>query len=211
MINSKCLEIADYDNFSEHKIIQEMMDNTEGVYRYEHPHRKWEYGLAMKFLREVEARTVLNIGGANSPLSTALFNLGMEVTEVDPDAPDERLPNIKYLDKEFPYKGIARYDAIVSTSVIEHVSDHMKFFSDILIHADKAVFLTMDFSPEGKTFSKYHIRTYSDTDMATFRSMATSSKYGYEYQDTSEYDYTSREKNVYDYNFASLALVKKSQ
>jgi len=101
---------------------------------------------------------------------------------------------------------IGGYDAVISTSTIEHVPDHEEFFVNLLRHANRAVFITMDFSETGKQFSDAHLRTYTKENMEHFI------KVGYDYGfETYNPSYKYRGNFVYEYTFASLALEKNGK
>lgn len=203
MLYSKCLEVADYNLFSEHIIIDSMITSGK-KFRYEHPHRKWEYGLALKLINDNIVSSVLNVGGGNSPLSTAIANTGIYVTEIDPDYPSEIFDGITYLHEPFPSKGLkGKFDAVISTSVIEHVQDDLKFFTALLKQSSNLVFLTTDFHNSGNAISRYHIRTYNKSSMLNLVRIAES--LGFSTIGDYNYDYNG-DPLVYEYTFASLAL-----
>lgn len=201
MFYSKCLDPIDYELFSEHILIDKIMEKGSN-FRYEHHHRKWEYGLAIKVLLEANVKTVLNVGGGQSPLSVALKNLGMAVTEIDPMEPTQKIDGIKYIVDLFPIENLPKYDAIVCTSVIEHVPNDVLFFKELLMHSNKIVFLTTDFSESGDAHSTAHLRTYSEKELKELIEIAKE----YKFDTIGEFDYSPTGFHVYDYNFASLAL-----
>ena len=185
---------------------QEMVDFARnGLYRYEHDHRKWEYGLAMKLIKEYEPKTILNVGGGNSPLSLWAANRGIQVAEIDPNPPKSRFPGIKYIDESFPTPHIGQFELVLCTSVIEHVEDDAPFFRALLDQAKDLVFLTTDFHPSSKAFSQAHLRTYSAEDMYMMIEAAKIKGFS---AVGNAYDYTYEVNMVYDYTFAALALVR---
>ena len=213
---SKCLTQADFQTFSEHALIEPFLQKIHPNYRYEHPMRKWEYGLALKFLLEVGAKTVLDVGGGGSALAPILHHYGMKVTQIDPDpsgvatvARQNQIlgSDIVFLNEDFlEFKGRKKYDAVICMSTIEHIKtkeDERLFFQKLLKKAP-ILFLTTDFSPKAKVFSPDHYRTYNKVSMNKLANMAKKDKFKY----YGEVDYTYEGALVYDYTFASLALTK---
>ena len=211
---SKCLTPADFQTFSEHALIEPFLPRIYPNYRYEHPMRKWEYGLALKFLLEVGAETVLDVGGGGSALAPILQHYGMEVTQLDPDPSgavtiakqNEILgSDMKFINKNFlEFKGRKKFDAIICMSTIEHIPtrEEERLFFQKLLKKAPFLFLTTDFSPSAEAFSAAHYRTYNKVSMNKLANMARNS--GFDYY--GEVDYTYSGAMVYDYTFASLAL-----
>lgn len=182
----------------------EQFVGKNSFYRYEHVQRRWEYGLAMKLIKEYEPKTMLNVGGGNSPLSSWAVTKGVDVTEIDPNRPSRLLPDVRYIHQNFPSKDLGVYNLVVCTSVIEHVEDHAAFFRALLEHAKDVVFLTTDFHPSGKPFSYDHLRTYNEEDMTIMIHAAKLKGFS----PIGKLDYRYDGPMVYDYTFASLALVR---
>lgn len=208
---SRVLHPDDYKKFTAHLAVDDLIPRLGGVGRYEHEHRKWEYGLALQFLLENEVNTVLDVGGAGSIFSPLLAYYGMDVTQTDlisGDGEVEKQNKILNTDIKFFYADFSEedldfgmYDAVVSISTIEHVPNDKQFFKNLLSHSKGLVFLTTDFSMLGNTFSKYHLRTYSKDTMDELAAIGANGGF---YWDFSNYFY--RGNFVYDYTFASLAL-----
>ena len=128
---SKCLTLADYDTFSEHALIQPFQKKAHPYFRYEHDHRKWEYGLLLKFVLEIGAKSVLEVGGGGSIIAPLLAHQGIEVTVIDSfketkvtiDKQNEILgTNVKFINKDFlEYRGRKRFDAVACISTLEHL------------------------------------------------------------------------------------------
>ena len=215
---SKCLTQADLETFSEHALIEPFLQRIHPNYRYEHPMRKWEYGLALKFLLEVGAETVLDIGGGGSALAPILHHYGMKVTQIDPDpngvatvAKQNQIlgSDIVFLQEDFlEFKGRKKYDAVICMSTIEHIEgkENEKLFFQKLLKKAPILFLTTDFSPKAKVFSPDHYRTYSKISMLKLANLAKKLKFKF----YGEVDYTYGGAMVYDYTFASLALAKEA-
>jgi len=210
---SRVLHPDDYGLFEEHLAIEKVMSKLTD-YRYEHEHRKWEYGLALKAVLSTESRTVLDVGGAGAILSPLLFEYGFDITQLDPEFGEESVKSqnkilgadIKFISGDFSTVTLDNFDSVVSISTIEHVQDDVTFFKELLNHANKSVFITMDFFPTCETFSKYHLRTYNKDRIIEFCRIAEDIGFT---SNISNYDY--RGNFVYDYTFASLFLIRNSK
>lgn len=195
-----CLQPKSYKDLPE---AQEVVDFANGIdYRYEHEHRKWEYGLALKFLRETKPAFVLNVGGGSSPLSSLAKSVATYVLEVDP-TPGKHYEHIDYLEGSFPNELIvSKFDVVLCTSVIEHVEHDLAFFRALLNQSDNYVFLTTDFHPSGEAQSPAHYRTYNKKVLTALIEVA-----GYlGFKPFGRVDYKYEVPMVYDYTFAALAL-----
>ena len=214
---SKVLTGQDFQTFSEHALIEPFLHKIHPHYRYEHPMRKWEYGLALKFLLEVDAERVLDVGGGGSALAPILHHYGMKVTQIDPDpsgiatvaAQNEILgSDIQFINEDFlEFKGRKKFDAVICMSTIEHIEtrENERLFFQKLLKKAPFLFLTTDFSPKAKQFSQAHYRTYNKVSMHKLAIMAKNSGFAY----YGEADYTYRGAMVYEYTFASLALAEE--
>jgi 2-polyprenyl-3-methyl-5-hydroxy-6-metoxy-1,4-benzoquinol methylase len=210
---SRVLHPNDYKLFTEHLAVELVMSKLTD-YRYEHEHRKWEYGLALKAVLDTESKTVLDVGGAGAILSPLFAYYDCDVTQLDPEFGRELVisqnkilgTDIKFISGDFSTVELGKFDAVVSISTIEHVHDDGAFFIDLLKHANKVVFITMDFFPTCEKFSKDHIRTYNKERVYEFCEIAKE----FDFISTpSLYDY--RGNFVYNYTFASLFLTKDSK
>lgn len=212
---SRVLHPNDYRKFTAHLAVDDLIPKLKNVSRYEHEHRKWEYGLALQFLLENESKTVLDVGGGGSLFSPLLAYYGMEVTQTDISNGEEEVgkqnkiinTDTKFFMADFSEEGIdfGKYDAVVSISTIEHVSNDEQFFRNLLSHSDKLVFITTDFSKEGKRFSASHLRTYSGDTIKELEDIGIQSGF-----DLDHFDYSYRGNFVYDYTFASMALKRRA-
>jgi len=206
---SRILNPDDYSLFNEHKII-DSFHKKYNIFRMEHEHRKWEYGLALKFLLDNNTKTVLEVGGGGSSLAPILYKYGIDVTVVDMQnegdviANQNRIlgTNVKFvLDDFLNYPINNKYDAVTCISVLEHIPKHNSAFIKLLEHSRKLVFITVDFHPSGDPFSQNHLRTYNTESLMNYIKMAREKNF---VPDNTEFHYT---KNfVYQYTFASLAL-----
>lgn len=200
----KTLQPGDYETFTEHRDVLALASTN--IYRYEHEHRKWEYGLALKLAKQINPQSILNIGGGNSPLSSLLVReIKVPVTEIDPsNIGSTKFPGITYNFDSFPSSSIGVHEFIVCTSVIEHVPDDMEFITELLKYATKSVFLTMDFHPSGNKFFDAHLRTYNESNIGTIIKLAQN----YNFSPIGELSYNYTTPMVYGYTFASLSLIK---
>ena len=212
MLNfSKVLDIKDYLKFTEHLAIAPVIAKLNHTYRYEHEHRKWEYGMALRYLLQNDIKTVLDVGGGGSILAPMLSIYGFEVTQLDLDSGEKEVEyqnqflenKIKFIYGDFSEDlALDKYDAVVSISVIEHVKKDRLFFSNLLKHARKIVFITTDFHPSGKAFSDAHLRTYNSNSIYD---LVSNVEFPFIFTD---YDpkYSYKGNFVYEYSFASIAL-----
>lgn len=212
---SKTLDVLDYD----HMIEPVHVDNVAGVlgttsFRYEHPHRRWEYSLILKALRENKTITVLDVGGGGSLFAPAATMIGMEVVQVDPEPYDTwaleqshklRHP-LPYIKKDFfDFHTRRKFDAVVSISTIEHVGEDRRFFEKLMSHVKPGgvLALTTDFHPSGGQMTAEHIKTYNEEDLVRFRNISRGLRFDWL---GDGYDYTYRGEDVNNYTFASLIL-----
>lgn len=201
MMYNTVLQPNSYEGLPEAQEVVDFMGKNF-LYRYEHEHRKWEYGLALKLIRETKPETVLNVGGGSSPLSSIITKEVKHMAEIDPSV-GERFPGITYIVDTFPSSLLkGKFDMVVCTSVIEHVTDDYRFFMDLLDLSNKTIFITTDFHPSGKAFSQAHLRTYNEEFILDFIYIAK--KNGF--YPIGELDYTYNRPMVYGYTFASIAL-----
>lgn len=209
MLYNTCLR-PDNERFRKDRVDEthemEGFIGRNSFYRYEHIQRRWEYGQAMRLIKQYKPKTMLNVGGGNSPISTWAVERGVAVTEIDPNRPSRLLPGITYIHEEFPVKDLSRdFELVICTSVIEHIpKDDMHFFKALLDHSKELVLITMDFHPSGKPFSYAHYRTYSPTDLELMINIAKIRGFS----PVGDVDYRYDGPMVYDYTFASLALIK---
>ena len=217
MIYSKTFDEADYDLMTEHihvdNIIAILRDTDNGL---AHPHRRWEYGLAIRALLANKAKTVLDIGGGGTVFAPAASWLGMEVIQVDPEPYIKRvLAHAKvidcplaYIQKDFmDYNSRREFDAVTAISTIEHVLDDGLFFDKMLtfIKPGGLLFITTDFHPSGEALAyPYHLRTYNIESLEALYVRA-SKEFAW-FGDTCDYAY--RGEDVNNYTFASMVLKK---
>lgn len=213
MIYSKTIQLNDYAHLPT-EFIREIYNSFKDICRFEHEQRRWEYGMALKALVDSNSETVLEVGGGGSLLYPMMDLCGIDIVEIDPwDCSELLLKQKTKMNSTFPIKYIKedflqtnldeQFDAVVCTSVIEHVKQHNEFFQKLLSHVkpEGILILTTDFHPSGKTFSADHLRTYTEKDLLAY---AESAK-GFDFLG-GKYDYNYYGDYVYQYTFASLVL-----
>lgn len=214
---SKTLHLKDYTWIGEAEHITNILSLLDGIpLRFEHLHRRWEYGLALHALRENQTKTLLEVGGGGSAFAPSAAWLGMEVTQVDVEDLGEwirqqaqkiRVP-MMYIQKDFlNFDTQERFDAVTCFSVIEHVLRETDFFLRLLqyIKVGGLLILTTDFHPSGTAIVKEHLRTYNERMLFQLISLARAN--GFESFGPKP-DYTYHGANVNSYTFASLVMKK---
>lgn len=217
---NKCLELSDYDTTNNFAHVDGVRHRLKGVaHRYEHHHRRWEYGMTLAALRSIDARTVLDVGGGGSVFAPAAAWVNAAVTVVDPGdcagwvkSQSERINKpIKYLQKEFTPDSIdGQFDCVTCLSVIEHVEFDEGFLDDMAtkVAPGGLICLTTDFHPSGQPQCGGHLRTYNAVGMERLRRILA--ERGFETYGTGP-DYSKYWPEVNGYTFASLVMRRKSQ
>jgi len=214
---SKTLSTLDYEKFDEFihiSNIHDLLNKSKIPMRFEHPHRKWEYGMALKALRNNNTKTVLDIGGGGSVFAPACSWIDMEVTQVDPGNVGTWIEKqskainkpLNFIQKDFfEYNENKQFDAVTCLSVIEHVPHDREFFSKLLsyVKVGGLLVLTTDFHPTGKAQVSGHLRTYNEQSMQDFINQAKGLNFSmYE----GEADYSDFKVEVNSYTFCSLVM-----
>lgn len=214
---SKTLHPGDYNWIGEAQMIPQMLDRVNGApIRFEHQHRCWEYGLILKALRDVGAKSILDVGGGGSAFAPSAAWLGMEVLQVDPaesgawvaEQASRLKLNMTYVTKDFfEFESAEKFDAVTCLSVIEHVEKDNEFFRKLLKHVVEhgLLCLTTDFHPTGEKRTEGHLRTYAANDLLRLASVARAN--GFDYFGPRPY-YLWHGAQVNDYTFASLVMQK---
>ena len=143
----------------------------------QHEHRRWEHCMAMvaiekfvPFIGEDDRKNILEVGSGGSLFAPMCSLVGYDISVIDPDdnvkiAIEQNLDiNVEQIDY-MKYNSIIKHDAVICLSVLEHIIYDIRFFKKLLENAEFMVFLTVDFSMNGKTFSKDHLRTYTPPDL----------------------------------------------
>lgn len=214
---SKCLEMDDYSRTNDFEHLDSIRRLLDGIdHRYEHPHRRWEYGMALAALRSIDARTVLDVGGGGSLFAPAAAWINADVTIVDPGecagwvkAQSDRIgKSMRYIREEFTWLSVAdQFDAVTCLSVIEHVENDELFLINMASKvADGGLLcLTTDFHPSGVAQCDGHLRTYSWEGMERLRAILVECGFT-DHGGEPQYDrFTSQ---VNGYTFASLMMRK---
>lgn len=178
--------------------------------------RKWEYGTALKALREAGAQRVLDVGGGSSVFGVAAIWAGFDVTVLDPEDYSEMfrlqsdriskvIPFVQADFFDFDLDNV--YDAVTCISVIEHVEEDEKFFLKLLKHVKPGglLILTTDFDPAAKAHVyPSHLRTYDAKTLMHLIKLAEAE--GFEVYGAKP-SYKKFEPLIYNlYSFASVVL-----
>lgn len=213
---SKTLNSNDYLGLLKYTdIILNYRKILRGVDRYEHQHRLWEYATVLAALEKSRwaIGSVLDVGGGGSLMLPLLTSMGYNTVGVDPgydSAAMQKLAEVtntslKWQAADFFAIPYDKYDAVICTSVLEHVEDHLVFFEKLLDMASYLVCLTVDFHPSGKALLyPNHLRTYSEDAMLELIYLAQAKGFY-----SGGYDYSYFDPNVNGCTFASLVLEKK--
>lgn len=210
MILSRTLNPSDYQELEPYA--QHVRDLWGLPGRDEHEHRKWEYAIIYKALKENGVETVLDVGGGGSKLAPTLICGGMDVLQVDPADNTWLLhaqgamigATLAYDQIHFEsWESDELFDAVICVSVLEHVPNDIFMFQKLLKHAKKIVAITVDFSPSGVAVIAGHFRTYNEEMMVEFIEAAKEDGF---IPLGGTYDYSHHGGYVYGYNFASLIL-----
>lgn len=207
----KTLHPADYDDLREHVAAYERtMNQSSARFSVQHQHRRWESAIALSALAKADADTVLEVGSGGSPFAATAAAEGYDVTVCDPDSRvlwhRDHPGDIRVVQADFIDAELDQYDAVVCLSVLEHVEDDTAFFKRLCDLARSLVVVTVDFSMDGRRYSRDHLRTYSPKALAALRRRAPQ-----RFVQMGESDWRDNGAHVYDYNFASLVLVDEQE
>jgi SAM-dependent methyltransferase len=214
MLNTLCktLDPADYGLLSpELAVVDNAIRLTAGVGVLNHPHRRWEYAIALRALSGF-ADTVIDVGGGGYVLSAALALAGRNVTgaETDPAHGPLFAQAASMVGRPINFLVAAMeslpgtWGAVVSVSVIEHAADDAAFFRAACnaVKPGGLLVLTTDFAESGGApVCPHHVRTYDGAAM--LRLYQTPG-----FRPIGGTDYSDRGGPVNGYNFCSLVLWK---
>lgn len=147
------------------KLIDELKERTS--HRLDHELRTWEYAMCAHALKDRGVKTVLDVGGAGSLLAPFLSELGYDVMVLDdhPDLSISHEQGINTLRGKLGQTDVAKYDAVIAISVVEHDPCPDVFVGSMILAAEKVVFLTTDVSETGQAFSEHHLKTYTPHEL----------------------------------------------
>ena len=224
-MKSKTVEMSDYP---------EIRDEVRSLIRFEaelrgegitfnmpHTHRFWEYGSALKAMREaglMEQRPrVLDVGCGHGPFGPWLASLEVGVDEIDPSPSVESRAELRarltHQDCLFESKALLSlpdaplYDAVFAISVMEHVPADQQAASwqklTSLIRPGGLLFCTMDYGEADSAnrdareliFNEVAVREVVEELAGTF--------------EFDEIDYAVHGNEVFDYTFFRLIGRKK--
>lgn len=178
----------------------------------QHPHRRFEYALALRALSQHQSGYtptpgpyfVLDVGGAGSPFTTILERIPLLHAVIDPKE-NNRV-------EDFTEGFTPPADAIISISTIEHVQEPLPFLQ--ACHRSLApgglLFLTMDAcdydEPDCSHFSHMRERIYGPMARANLSMVCQTLGF----RRFGEADYAYHGDQLYgNYTFASLAMTKE--
>lgn len=204
---TKTLDLADYEKLAyELEFVDKLSDSPE--MKAQHPHRRWEYAMALKAWGEWKTRKsaydftyALDVGGAGSPFSKIAMRAMATCKIVDP----------KINSSIEDYTG-EKATVIFSLSTIEHVESVDAFIGGIhrALLPGGLLFLTMDYW-EGPSTDTAHFH-WMRNRIFNWHSRQTLIElfqdFGYSMFGDVEAGYNGN--TVYDYSFASLAMVKNA-
>jgi 2-polyprenyl-3-methyl-5-hydroxy-6-metoxy-1,4-benzoquinol methylase len=222
----KVLEKRDYGWLPTNHIlsIRDRLVDAKAMARFEHEHRAWEYGIVMQALLDKNCKNVADVGGGASVFAPAYILAGKHsVFQIDPGIEMHWLPDqSKALEIDLHYAAtsldeyvavqkehsLAKFDAVVSISTIEHVVNDKHFFNNLLkmVAPQGLLAITFDYHPSGKQLVQGHLRTYNAKTIKELAADAVRkgfAVFGY------GMDYTWRGPEVYDYNFGSLIMERR--
>lgn len=209
----KVLDVDDYTLIDEDQHVENIRNILSGVsHRFEHPHRKWEYGMVLHALRENNTETVLDVGGGGSVFAPAAAWVGMKVHTVDPgnvgDWISKQSDVIKSMltFEQIPFEEFTsktKYDAVVCISTIEHMPNDLENIKKMAKYVRKGglLALTFDFHPSGEQRTSGHLRTYNYKDIQKFIEILDEFEI---FGDKIDYIYTGEMVN--NYTFAALVM-----
>lgn len=212
MILSKTLDPADYAHLDEEL---RAVDTYEQALRHQHPHRRWEYALALHAISQwavVSPRLLgplYDVGGAGSPFYYMLRDWTKTyepVIVIDP-----ALVN-GYTLEEYLAEGEARLSPIVTCiSVLEHVQDLDRFCYHLscLLAPGGLLVLTMDYwnrcGPDTAQNREQRARIFCPKTLLALRNQCVL----YQLTPFGGVDPAWHGAHVHDYSFASLVLEKR--
>lgn len=177
---SKTLQLSDYVHMKrETQHIYNVVDVFRGCSsRFEHKHRLWEYGMALKAIARENTRTLLDVGGGGSIFAPATAWIGKKVLQVDPGELMAWIAQQNTVLQKHGFSNLLafsqldflsfdtkrRWDIVTCISVLEHVPNDIEFFKRLLRYVTPGgtLFLTVDFYPgDGQPIVSGHLRTYN--------------------------------------------------
>jgi 2-polyprenyl-3-methyl-5-hydroxy-6-metoxy-1,4-benzoquinol methylase len=225
---SKTLDPADYAHFPDELARIGHAKNIFNMHLYEagHPHRDWEYSIALAALGPREAipgKRVIDLGGGPSFLGGIIAWGGAEVIvndisdykdkqeEIARRATDPANSAVPGGSLRFIQGDAARlwrtdhFDAVLCISVIEHVEKDEELFQHLceMVLPGGVLVLTTDFHHSGQAQLTAHNRCYNGEMLNKWAATPGFVSEG-------GTDYADRGGNIFEkYNFASLVLRRK--
>lgn len=212
---SRCFDPGDYELLESEIGHLEYARGLIRNYRFEHPHRMWEYAMFLRAtLESPQGYSVLDVGGGGSLLAPTLSIIHpFTVTVVDPQPVGGMISEqakaintmILFAQGDFMSYTGGVYDFVSCISVIEHVHNDIAFFEKLLRHVrgKGILFLTTDFHESGKPQTIHHLRTYNEKSLKALLDIATLEGFKPLLGDP---NWSSRGNHINGYNFCSMAV-----
>jgi len=237
VISSKIMALSDYDELKEElAVLDSAEEKIDAWHPSQHPHRRWEYAMALHCLPKGTGLRVTDYGCGNGMLGPVLHSLGHTVLLYDNWAMGDQKEYLR--DKmqkasQLLQEGHLNYyevrdralgsltdedrnmDAVFCVSVLEHILSYETAFVDMLrsVRLGGVAFITTDFADsETDHFANAGLRAGKMFTTKTYADLVDIAKReGFELLDgAANYAWDEEENRlVADYGFASLALKRK--
>lgn len=229
MILSKTVEDKDYKSIEcQVSTLQATLDfltNNGAKIELGHPHRMWEYGMALKAFEtwiieasKTDSPEVLDVGAGDGLLGPSFaWGQNLSITELEPrqECFNNRMFCNSLLKTKLNllqnYEQLAEsYDVVFSISVIEHVVDDHNFLKILAskVKSGGMLFLTTDVMPTPT--GKFHFDNLREHNYWMFdikKKIEYLKTVGF--QSLGGVDLEYKGDRVFNYSFASIAMVKQ--
>lgn len=212
---TKCLHPMDYEHLQPELAI---VHAFQPEMQEQHPHRAWEYALALQAIKEWRLKCsatltcsinplAFDIGGAGSPLHKMVELLGVTCHVVDPRVNVA----VETLAKNVPPQSV---QVVLSISTIEHTEDPQGFVDALagMVMPGGLLFLTMDIWGEPadrQDSAHFHWDRHQIFSIESWMKL-TSVLHDLGFSLLGSADWTYNGNHVYDYSFCSLAVVRQA-
>jgi hypothetical protein len=195
---SKVLNPMDYA-----KLTKEMSFVDRVPLGNQHPHRVWEYSMALRAMAEADilpSARVIDVGSGPGMFCQILRSIGFKPCSYDPQ---DGFPPFEMVDLGRYYK------AVIAISVLEHVEEFTGFLEGMARASSDLVFLTFDYAGDENPHLKdsYHFNWLRKRIMNRARvEFAIAAFQGWGFEPFGDVDLSWTSPQVYDYSFASLCM-----
>lgn len=231
---TKTVDENDYQYISE--IVADLKCVASLLAKYEvrveigHPHRFWEYGMAVsaaeKVLGNLKGAKVLDVGAGASLLGPALsWTYEAQVSEAEPDfnfypgrcfanafLKTNSMPEIRWFNQGVGELPEEKFDAVFCISVLEHCAPHVenRAWKNLAsrVRPGGLLFVTVDCMPRrtgAYTFDNLRQQNFVVEDI-----QARTKTLLDEFEFIGTPDWTYRPNYVFDYSFLSVGMRKKN-